>query len=118
MSLEPLFALAVFLLPFLAAHVARATLSSAMARRLGRIFEVASWAAGTVCVALGIYCMYSVGQAAAPWNQTGLLGLVGFIMLGALLWTAFRLGYRVLVPANRFSRFAGQPIHILGWPTV
>ncbi|WP_423067429.1 hypothetical protein [Devosia sp. CN2-171] len=118
MSLVPLVALIVFLLPFLIAHAVRASLSAATARRIGRVFDATSWVAGAGCGALGLYCLYSMSHSLAPWNQLGLLGLMGFVMLGSLVWTSFHLGYRVLVPANRFTRFAGMTVNVQGWPSV
>ena len=118
MSLVPLVALTIFLLPFFAAHVVRASLSAGTARRIGKIFDASSWVAGSGCVALGLFCLYSMSHSTAPWNQLGLLGLMGFVMLGSLAWTSFHLGYRVLVPANRFTRFAGMTVNVPGWPSV
>jgi hypothetical protein len=118
MSLVPVVALSIFLLPFAVAHAVRLLLPAATARRVGRAFEIGSWAVGAACLVLGVWCLHSMSQSVTPWNQLGALGLVGFVMLGSVLWASFRLGFRVLVPANRFSRFAGQSVDILGWPAA
>lgn len=118
MSLVPLIALAVFLLPFLAAHAVRQFAPAAIARLVGRVFDVVSWTAAVVCAGLGSWCVFSMSHSIAPWNGLGVLGLIGFVMLGSILWTAFHIAYRVLVPANRFTRFAGLQVHIEGWPAA
>ena len=118
MSLVPLVALAVFLLPFVVAHAVRHFAPAAVARLVGGVFETVAWLAAVVCTGLGAWCVISMSHSVAPWNGLGVLGMIGFVMLGSILWTAFHVAYRVLVPANRFSRFAGAPVHIEGWPAA
>lgn len=118
MSLVPLVALIVFLLPFLGAHAVRHFASAAMARFVGRVFETVAWLAAVTCTGLGAWCVFSMSHSIAPWNGLGVLGMIGFVMLGSILWTAFHIAYRVLAPANRFTRFAGLPVHIEGWPSA
>jgi hypothetical protein len=116
MSLVPLVALAIFLVPFVAAHLVRAFLPAATARVVGHAFQAVSWVAWTVCAALGVYCLYAMGHNPTAWSQLGVFGLIGYVMMGSAIWTAFHLAYRVLVPANRFTRYAGVPVEIQGWP--
>lgn len=116
MSLVPLVVLALFLMPFIAAHLVRAFLPAATARLVGHAFQAVSWVAWTGCAALGVYCLHAMGQNPTAWSQLGVFGLIGYVMLGSAIWTAFHLAYRVLVPANRFTRYAGLPVDIQGWP--
>ena len=116
MSFVPLLALSVFLLPFLAAHLVRALLPAAAARLAGHVFRAVSWSAGGACAVLGAWTFHVTAQNPSVWGQLGLLGLIGYLMLGSALWTAFHLAYRVLVPADRFRRYAGRPVNIPGWP--
>ncbi len=118
MSLVPVVALIVFLLPYLVAHALRQFAPAAIARLVGRVFDTIAWLAAAICAGLGAWCVFSMSQSIAPWSGLGVLGMIGFVMLGSILWTAFHLAYRVLVPANRFSRFARLPVHIEGWPAA
>lgn len=118
MSLVPLAVVFVFLLPLIIAHAVRLFLPAATARLVGHVFDAVSWIAWAGCSGLGVYCLHAMSQNPTPWGQLGIFGLVSYVMLGSTIWAAFRLGYRALVPANRFTRFGGLPVHIEGWPAA
>lgn len=118
MSLVPLVVVFVFLLPLIVAHALRLLVPAATARLIGHAFDAISWIAWVGCAALGVYCLHAMSQNPTPWGQLGIFGLVGYVTLGSAIWTAFHLGFRALVPADRFTRFAGLPVHIEGWPAA